>query len=411
MSATMWAITNTDAVVGDTIIEGATIVVENGIVVDVGRRIGSPPVRVDARGAFCLPGLVDSHSDGLEKEIRPRPTAVFEIGFALRAFEARLRGVGVTTVFHGIGYQEKTSYDRTIAQAVALRDAVEERQGGHAPVDHRVLYRLEARTDGDLEPFLADLRSRDHRDAPPMVSFEDHSPGQGQYRDLEQFKRAIATKDLPDGMGLEEYVAQRVAETERLAPLRQRKLDVLIELAAAGEIRLLAHDCEDHDEVDAAATWGAAIAEFPLTVDAARAAIERGMGVVLGAPNVIRGGSHSGNVSAAELVALGLCTGLASDYQPATLIAAAFKLASDGACSLPQSVALVSSGPASMAGLADRGRISPGLRADLCLVEQHGRWPQVIASWRSDGPAGRAGLDLHHAELDRAVVSTSSAYI
>jgi alpha-D-ribose 1-methylphosphonate 5-triphosphate diphosphatase len=116
------------------------------------------------------------------------------------------------------------------------------------------------------------------------------------------------------------------------------------------------------------------------------------MDVVMGAPNVIRGGSHSGNVAAAELVGLGLCTGLASDYQPATMLAAVFRLVSEGVCSLPAAVALVTAGPARMAGLQDRGVIEPGRRADLVLVSEHGRWPHVIASWRSEGPAGAAAL-------------------
>lgn len=387
-----WAITHATAVVGGRLVEDATVVVSDGMIVDVGAHLAAPPVRVDARGEYLLPGLVDSHSDGLEKEIKPRPTATFDIGFALRAFEARLRGVGITTVFHGIGYQEKASYDRTIAQAIALRDAVDERRSQDAPVDHRVLYRLEARTEGDLEHFLADLRRRDHSDATPLVSFEDHSPGQGQYRDVDQYRRAMERHELPGGMTVDEYVDHRLAEAARLEPLRRAKLDVITQLASDGEIRLLAHDCEDDADVRTAATWRASIAEFPLTVSAAREAQERGMDVVMGAPNVIRGGSHSGNVAAAELVGLGLCTGLASDYQPATMLAAVFRLVSDGVCSLPAAVALVTAGPARMAGLHDRGVIEPGRRADLVLVSEHGRWPHVIASWRSEGPAGAVAL-------------------
>ncbi len=205
-------------------------------------------------------------------------------------------------------------------------------------------------------------------------------------------------------MTIDDYVAHRIAEAERLVPLREEKLEVIGGLAASGRIRLLAHDCEDDADVDAAARWPASIAEFPLTVSAARAARDRGMAVVMGAPNVIRGGSHSGNVAAAELVSLGLCTALASDYQPATMLASAFKLAADRVCDLPTAVALVSSGPASMSGLHDRGVIEPGRRADLVLAAEHGRWPHVVASWRSEGPVGRPALAVTpHA--DRVEVS------
>jgi alpha-D-ribose 1-methylphosphonate 5-triphosphate diphosphatase len=129
------------------------------------------------------------------------------------------------------------------------------------------------------------------------------------------------------------------------------------------------------------------VAEFPLSVEAAAEARRRGMPVVMGAPNVLRGGSHSGNVAAAELVAQGLCDVLASDYLPSTLLAAVFTLVADGISTLPAAMRLVTSGPADLAGLDDRGRLEPGCRADLALVALDGRWPRVTGAWRAAGTA------------------------
>ncbi len=388
-------VTGVRAVLPDMVLDDATIVVEDGRIAEVGERAPAPPGAIDGRGLFCLPGLVDTHSDGLEKEIWPRPNTDFPVEFALRSFEGRLRTAGVATVFHGVGFDHKPSYDRTVDQALAVCDVVlERRESGGAPVEHRVLYRMEARSEHGWEAMLARLPDSE-RPIPssmtpaPLVSFEDHTPGQGQFRDLAKYRRslALAGDRVPDGMTLDEFVESRLAEAEARLALRETNLAALVALVQAGRIRLLAHDLEDAAQVAAATSWGAVVAEFPLSRDAAAAARERAMPVVLGAPNVLRGGSHSGNVAAEELVRDGLCTALASDYQPMTLLAAVFRLVDRGAASIAAAVRLVTAGPAEVAGLADRGRLEPGLRADLVLVELDGRWPRVRAVARADAAA------------------------
>jgi alpha-D-ribose 1-methylphosphonate 5-triphosphate diphosphatase len=377
-----FSITNVRAVLADRILEDATVVVEDGRIAAVtDGRVGQPGERTTGCGAFLLPGLVDTHSDGVEREIWPRPAAPFPVDFALRVFEGRLQAAGVTTVFHGVGFQAK-SYQRSIAQAVELCAAIAERRSaGDVPCDHRILHRLEAREEHGWDECIARLPQPSDVEPLPLLSFEDHSPGQGQYRDLEKFKRS---GDFGGATGeqLDELVAEYVADAERRSGLRDGHIDTVRALATDGRVRLLAHDLEDAEEVVAAAGWGAAVAEFPLTEGAAAEATRRGMPVVLGAPNVMRGGSHSGNASAEELIGKGLCTGLASDYQPATMLAAAFGLADRGTCSFPAAVALVTSGPAAVAGLDDRGAIEVGLRADLALVDADGAWPRVRRVWR-----------------------------
>jgi alpha-D-ribose 1-methylphosphonate 5-triphosphate diphosphatase len=184
-----------------------------------------------------------------------------------------------------------------------------------------------------------------------------------------------------------EAAARRVDELiaargERL-PALERNMAWLGSLALAGRIRLVGHDLDSPGAVAALRARGGSVAEFPTTADAARAARELGIPVVMGAPNVMRGESHSGNVSAAALVGLGLVTALASDYLPSGLLAGAFTLAGNGLVTLPAGIALVTSGAAAAAGLSDRGSLTAGLRADLALVDDSAAWPVVRATFRA----------------------------
>lgn len=378
-----FTITNVRAVLPERVLDDATVVVEDGRIaaVDDGRSPATPDRR-DGAGAFLFPGLVDTHSDGVEREIWPRPVARFPVDFALRVFEGRLQAAGVTTVFHGVGFQEKVAYQRTVAQAVELCAVIaERRQAEDVPCDHRVLHRLEARDDHGWQECVEQLCEAACGPL-PLLSFEDHSPGQGQYRDLEQFRRAVGSGDVT-GDDLDRLVDDRLADADRRRSVRLAHIEVVTRLAADGRARLLAHDLEDAEQVEEAAGWGAAIAEFPLSEGAAAEARRQAMPVVLGAPNVLRGGSHSGNVSAEELVAKRLCTSLASDYQPATLLAAVFALVDRRTCSLAAAASLVTSGAATVAGLDDRGTIAIGQRADLALVRRDGPWPRVCTTWRA----------------------------
>lgn len=383
---------NVRAVLVDRIVDDATIVCEEGRIVSVEERGAATADAIDGQGAFCLPGLVDTHSDGLEKEVRPRPTSRFSEEFALRNFEGRLRAAGITTLFHGVGFEERPEYGRTIEQAEKVCGVIADRdQAPAVPVDHRVLYRIEARSSRGLDEaevhFANPEHAHDGGEVLPLVSFEDHSPGQGQFRDIAKYAASIPEEKIPDGKTRDDLVQERVAAAEEALHHRDRKLQQLINHARMGRIRLLAHDCEDSEQVlDAHSEWGASVAEFPLTIEAARTAVGLGMATVMGSPNVLLGGSHSGNVAAEETVRAGLCTGLASDYLPASMLAAAFALAERGAIDLPGAVGLVTSGPTDIAGLRDRGRISPGLRADLVLVTLDGRWPRVHAVWRAHAP-------------------------
>jgi alpha-D-ribose 1-methylphosphonate 5-triphosphate diphosphatase len=367
------------AVTPDGMVDGATVVVEAGVITDVRAGGAAPPDAVDGRGLLLVPGLVDCHSDGLEKEVSPRSSVRFPIDFAMTSFEGRVRAAGITTVFHGVGFQDKAAIGRSVSQAVEMCGVIVDHQRDDARlIDHSILFRFEA-----LDPtaFAAlqgqvDAATPHLPAAPPIVSFEDHTPGQGQYRDVDAYAAMIEREQRSDDAA--EHVRRVMAEAAEAKPIRDRNLAAVGDLADAGRISLLAHDPDSVEAIEIAAKAGASIAEFPVAIESARHARALGMRIVMGAPNALRGVSHSGNVSARELVHHGLCDALASDYLPSTMLAAAFALAAEGVCSLVEAIGLVTSGPATMTGCDDRGRIEPGARADLVLVDDRHRWPVVI---------------------------------
>ena len=381
-------VTNATAVLPNQVLTDATIVCEDGVIVEIDdsrQSLAFEPSVIDARGALCLPGLVDTHSDGLERERFPRPGVDLGARFTVRSFEGRVRAAGITTMVHGIGFEEDEKYHRSMVLANEWTDELESyRSSGRALVDHRILYRLDARDADGFRCLIERLPRRADDGILPLVSFEDHTPGQGQYTDRTAFERYIVgTQGLTEDQA-RVRVDQLIAERDALLANRQFALSWLVERAGYGEIRLMAHDPATIDESNLAKEWNASIAEFPTTFEAARRAKELGLRTVCGAPNVMRGRSHSGNVSARDLIAERLCDGLASDYLPSTMLGAVAVLVHENVCDLPTAVALVTSGPAATVGLSDRGSLAVGHLADLVLAEFDGPLAVVRQVFRGE---------------------------
>lgn len=362
------------AVLPGGVIDDAVVAVRDGVLAAVEPHRRGLSADVDGQGLLCIPGVVDTHSDGLEKERLPRPGAELPMEFALLSFEGKLRAAGVTTVFHGAGFEQSTGRGtpRTIEGAELFCDTIEARPNGL--LDHQILYRLDVRCAQGLVALKSRLAGQAGM---PLVSHEDHTPGIGQYADRAYYERYMMGSR---GMTADEavrHVDDLIAERSGRLDIREEAMGWLAEQALSGRIRLLGHDLTSEAEVDELVARGGAVAEFPTTLAAAQAARDRGLPVVVGAPNVLRGGSHNGNASGRELIERGLVTSIASDYLPSGLLAAVFTLVDVARISLPAAVALVTSGPADVAGLADRGRLQPGLRADLALIAAGGRWPVV----------------------------------
>ncbi|WP_069111073.1 alpha-D-ribose 1-methylphosphonate 5-triphosphate diphosphatase [Jiangella alba] len=367
-----------DAVLPGRVVRNARVVVRDGVIVEVAPHPPGAVTDVDGGGLHLLPGLVDVHNDTLGRECHPRPGASLDLDFAIASAGARLRAAGITTAFHGLAYQERSAVGVPIdsPRAPELAPVVDAAAGPVA--DHRVLHRLDQRCPAgraQLEQRLASLPAGEI----PVVSHEDHTPGQGQYADPRTMQRWLEVGERMSPEQAAEHVAWWRTSRDRAVTVRDETLDWLGALARAGRIQLWGHDPATADDVDALIARGGRVAEFPTTRVAAERARAGGLAIVAGAPNVVRGGSHAGNVSAAELAAAGLVDVLASDYLPAALLPAAVQLARAGTVPLPAAVGLVTAGPAAAVGLHDRGQLIPGRRADLVLADLSA--PHPIVHW------------------------------
>ncbi len=331
----------------------------------------------DLGGDHLIPGIVDVHTDNLERQVQPRVNARWPSRSAMLAHDAQCASAGVTTVLDALCLGD-LGFDpgrgQTFREGVADLDALAET--GLLKAEHFLHLRCELPAP-DMRPALEPVA--DHPRV-RMVSLMDHSPGIGQYRDLERYrllrKRQKAMSDAEVERRIQELLDQR-------ARLREPQRRWLLDRIAHRDLPLASHDDDDATEVARNAADGIRISEFPVVMEAARAARRLGVEVIAGAPNIVRGGSHSGNLAAADLVREGACDALASDYVPAALVEAAWRCVAETGIGLPEAVAMITDRPARMARLADRGRIEAGLRADLVQLRPHGGLPVVRRVWRA----------------------------
>jgi alpha-D-ribose 1-methylphosphonate 5-triphosphate diphosphatase len=386
-----YTLSNVRAVLHDRVTDSATVVVTDGRIEAIVE--GAPQSRGDVDGGklLLIPGLIDVHSDALEKERVPRPSAPLPWDFTLASFEAKLAAAGVTTVFHGAGFHNKVSdgITRRPSTALELCDAVDALRSDR--VDHRVLHRFNVRATEGAELIRERLEDRPTGATAILLSHEDHTPGQGQYADVAHFIDSLVAGG-EDRDEVTARVKERIAEAERTNHIRDGNLAWAGQLARNGQVRLVGHDLDTAAAVDDFVERGGCVAEFPTTWEAAHRARERELVIVAGAPNVLRGGSHSGNVAAAELVSAGLVDALASDYLPSALLGSMTTLVRTGVTTLPQAVSLLSAGPAAAAGLRGRGTIVPGALADFALVDDRDTWPVVVTTFKALDPRSEDGL-------------------
>ncbi|MCP5433293.1 MAG: alpha-D-ribose 1-methylphosphonate 5-triphosphate diphosphatase [Alphaproteobacteria bacterium] len=371
-------LTNARLVLADEVLAG-TLLVRDGLIADIAPGPSRAPGALDLEGDHLLPGLVELHTDNLEKHLVPRQGVDWPGLSALLAHDAQIAGAGITTVFDAVAVGDTDGKEERLAllgrTVSALREAC---ALGALKADHRLHLRCEIGRDHILDLFAP------VRDDPllALVSVMDHTPGDRQYADLDRYRAAY--RDAYGPHEIEAHIARRVAMRDAHA---QENRSAIVADAAARGIPVASHDDRTEGHVREAKALGIAMSEFPTTRAAAQAARAEGMTVIMGAPNVIRGGSHSGNVSARDLAAEGLVDALSSDYMPVSLLHAPFRLVAEAGLSLAEAIALVTSRPAAMIGLADRGRLAVGLRADLVRARPLGARPPgdcplVRAVWR-----------------------------
>ncbi|MEM8811581.1 MAG: alpha-D-ribose 1-methylphosphonate 5-triphosphate diphosphatase [Pseudomonadota bacterium] len=352
-----------------------TLTVENGLIDEV--RIDEEVPAGDLDGDYLMPGLVELHTDHLENHYAPRPSVRWNPVASIQAHDAQVAGSGITTVFDalrlGMDYDSnlKTDDMRLLADAI-----VSAQEAGRLRVDHFIHLRCEVSTE-DIGPGFSHFRDN------PLVriaSLMDHTPGQRQFTSMDKYKEFYKDKAGISDEEFDAYVAERVQRADRLSP-KNRAL--IAEQCHQIGIVLASHDDATDDHVREAIENEVHIAEFPTTVDAARASRDAGMKILMGAPNIVRGGSHSGNISAQKLAEAGLLDVLSSDYIPFSLLHAVFMLAErvDG-IDLPDATRMVTRTPAEAAGLQDRGVLEPGKRADFIQASYHDGVPVIRSVWR-----------------------------
>ena len=367
---------NARIVLEDAVVHGAVLCDAEGRIADVVDEKTVLPATEDWDGDYLLPGFVDVHTDNLERQVQPRNTVRWPSRSAFLAHDAQCTAAGITTVADALCVGDTGSEAKRVR---TLLDAVidHERLLDEAAlrVDHVLHLRCELSAP-DMRGLFEILSGNRHV---RMVSLMDHTPGTDQYADVDKF-RYNRLREGHAPAEVERLIAEAQARAaEYSGPNRAWLCGCLRQMP----VRAASHDDRSVEEIDRNVQDGIAIAEFPVTLEAARAAAGHRMEIVAGAPNVVRGGSHSGNVAVRELVEAGCVDVLASDYVPSALAEAAFALVGNGLASLPQAVRMISLHPARMLGFADRGAIRAGWQADLVRVRIRAGHPVIVSVWKA----------------------------
>ena len=331
---------------------------------------GGDCARIDCRGYCVLPGIVDVHGDAFELELHPRPGVDIAFPIAMGSVDRQLLANGITTAFHGLtlswepGARSLAAGRRFMDGLAALRPRL--------MADHRVQLRWETFAHDAIDDIAGWLSGQ----PTPALAFNDHTTSTMERMKTGHHKKLVQWAQRA-GVTLDEYLA-RVEAVGRLAPDVPARIGEVAALAREHGAVMLSHDERTVEERTAFRALGAHVSEFPLAPEVAADAVAHGEPVIMGGPNVIRGGSHTGALSAEEAIGDGLCTVLASDYYYPSLLHAAERLVERGVRSLFEAWSLVSSNPAAAMGLADRGVIETGRRADLVVIDCSGPWRLVL---------------------------------
>lgn len=369
-------LTNAKIVTAERVFLG-TVVLRDGLIDAVEEGRSQLPQAQDLHGDFLLPGLVELHTDNLEKHLSPRPGVDWPSASAVLSHDAQIVAAGITTVFDALSIGDVNPKGKRMQQLPSMLDAIAKANAaGQTRAEHRLHLRCEVSHPDTLSVF----RDLVAQPLVQLVSVMDHAPGQRQFALESKYREYYMGKYHLSSEEMDRFIVEQVANSREYSDRYRR---AIVEVCLARGLSVASHDDATLAHVEESAGYGMSIAEFPTTLEAARGCKRLGMSVLMGAPNIVRGGSHSGNVAAAGLAQEGLLDILSSDYYPASLLQSAFTLAAEGGhCDLPQAINMVSRNPALSAGLDDRGEIRVGLRADLLQARAHGSLPVIQQVWR-----------------------------
>lgn len=372
---TQTILANARLVLPNEVIHGA-IHIQDGHIAAIGQGEAVPAGAVDCEGDLVMPGLIELHTDNLERHIEPRPRVNWPHASAIIAHDAELASVGITTVFDALRVGSVVSAKKANYGEYA-RHLADEILDLRAKGALRISHFLHLRAEVCSETLIDELAKFGPADRIGIVSLMDHTPGQRQFRDVTQLRAYVCGKHGLSEAEFESHIAEQIELSSRLGQLH--------EAAAVTEARrfgavLASHDDTTAEQVAVSALHGAHFAEFPTTVEAAQACRDHGIKVMMGAPNLIRGGSHSGNIAASTLAEADLLDIVSSDYVPSALLSAALLLG-DLWGDVARGIRTVTAAPAAAAGLTDRGQLQIGARGDVVRVTRVGGAAALRGTW------------------------------
>lgn len=368
--------TNAKIVLADEVIEG-TVTLRDDKIHDISTGISNLPVAIDMAADYLMPGLVELHTDNLDKHMTPRPKTAWPSIAAVVAHDNQIASAGITTVFDAIAIGDVNEGSARIQRLQEMVEGLSEaKKGGLMRADHMIHLRCEVSFYGVIES----LEQLLDNDLVRMMSVMDHTPGQRQFTSMEAYYTYYMGKyGLSEGE-MDRFITARKRDQELYSEKHRR---YVVDKAHEHGLALASHDDATKDHVDEAVSDGMTVAEFPTTIEAAKCSHEKGLAVMMGGPNIVRGGSHSGNVSAGDLAKLGYLDVISSDYVPHSLLHASMLLADDlENYDLPKAIRTVTKTPAERVGLDDRGEIAVGKRADLIHVHHSQHHPVIRSVWR-----------------------------
>ncbi len=381
----MW-LSDVRVVLPDRVLEHGSVRIEGDTIVQIIE--GTAPLDIPSMaGLTLIPGLIDLHGDMLERDIQPRPNARFPTKIGLIELDKRLAGTGITTAYAAISFAWRNNDLRSQENATEMINTINE-LNDELLIDMLVHARFEV-TNPATAPILSELLEQKKIQ---IVSIMDHTPGQGQYSDIDRyliFVKKWAGIDLDMFGEQKEALIERMKSNMQSEAAKPRDWDIVrdvLRIAQQHGIPVASHDDDTEQKVAEQAEIGVSISEFPVSVEAAEAARAHGMKIIMGAPNAFRGASTSNNLSAMDAIKMGLVDILATDYYPAAMLHTAFKLANQNTMPLHESIKLVSTNAADAMGLQDRGRIAEGCSADLVLVDESNGIPRVRGTIRRGIP-------------------------
>lgn len=369
-------ITNVNLVLENEVVRGS-VELRDGVIANMSDSTSQIPGAFDGENGFLMPGLIELHTDNLEKYFTPRPKVNWPPLSAMSAHDTQLIGSGITTVLDAVALGDYRDGNRQENLDQFINTVAESQKRGLTRAEHRIHLRCEvphSTTVGLFERYV-------NMPEVQLVSVMDHAPGQRQFVNLDKYRTYYQGKYNMTDAEMAVYEKDQVAQSERWS---KQNRDEITRQCRDLNIPTASHDDATSAHVTESKELGMVIAEFPTTVEAAKRSHELGLKVMMGAPNVIRGGSHSGNVAAHELASLGVLDILSSDYYPVSLLDAVFTLVNDERNNLDvaQAVQLATLNPAQALGLTDRGVIAEGKRADLVLAHRLDDHQLVSRVWR-----------------------------